>query len=186
MALVSAAASDDPRLHWVLRAAVIVLILGVGAYLVKGADTTQRPKVETKGATASRVSGFRQIAFTVRSAEGMTTKHCALLALTVAQQDQGLMNRTDLAGYDGMIFQFVEPTTVEFYMKDTLIPLSIAWFDAAGRFISSTDMAPCSTQADCPLYAAAGAYTDAIEVPQGQLGHLGIGPGSTLSVGGAC
>ncbi|HEX3426963.1 MAG TPA: DUF192 domain-containing protein [Acidimicrobiales bacterium] len=178
--------SEDRWLRWAVRAAVIVLIFGVGAYLVKGADTTQRPKVETNGATASRVSGFQQIAFTVRSAGGVTTKHCALLALTVAQQDQGLMNRTNLAGYNGMIFRFVEPTTVEFYMKDTVIPLSIAWFDASGHFVSSTDMAPCPTQDNCPLYAAANAYTDALEVPRGQLGQLGVGTGSVLSVGGAC
>jgi uncharacterized membrane protein (UPF0127 family) len=171
---------------WLFRIAIVVLILGVGDYIIQGAHTTTRPKLVTNGATASRVKGFDQIAFSVRSSQGVTSRHCGLLALTTAQQDQGLMNRTDLAGYDAMVFQFVEPTTVEFYMKDTLIPLSIAWFGANGHFLSATDMSPCGTAAVCPLYAAKGAYTDAIEVPEGRLGLVGAGPGSTLTVGGSC
>ena len=88
------------------------------------------------------------------------------------------MNRTDLAGYDGMLFQFPAATTTQFYMKDTLISLSIACFDASGQFVSATDMTPCGTAAVCPLYRATGPYTVAIEVPHGQLGQLGVGAGS--------
>ncbi|MGH9125001.1 MAG: DUF192 domain-containing protein [Acidimicrobiales bacterium] len=178
-------AATDERTARVARwAAAGVLILSVLALLVQGANTTKRPSLS--GAHPSRVRGFDQIAFEVRSSEGTTRHFCGLLALTAAQQDQGLMNRTDLAGYDGMLFQFGQPTTVEFYMKDTLIPLSIAWFDASGHFVSSTDMTPCRTQDSCQLYAAASPYTDALEVSVGGLGRLGIGTGSSLTVGGGC
>lgn len=173
-------------MHWTLRAAVVILVVAIAAYLIRGVSTTQRPKLDTNGATPSRVKGFDQIAFTVRTATGVASRHCGLLALTVAQQDQGLMNRTNLAGYDGMLFQFAAPTTVEFYMKDTLIPLSIAWFNNTGALVSSTDMKPCGSAAVCPLYAAAAPYDVALEVPEGQLGHVGVGPGSVLSVGGSC
>jgi hypothetical protein len=71
-------------------------------------------------------------------------------------------------------------------MKDTLIPLSIAWFDAAGRYVSETDMTPCGSATICPLYHAAAPYTVAVEVAKGGLGHLGIGAGSSLTVGGSC
>ena len=64
------------------------------------------------------------------------------------------MERTDLGGYDGMLFKFATDTTGAFYMKDTPMPLSIALFDAAGRFVSSTDMEPCLDQPTCPTYAA--------------------------------
>ena len=131
----------------------------------------------------SRVDGFGEIAYRV---EGSTARRCALLAETAAQHGQGLMNRRDLAGYDGMLFVFEADTGAQFYMKDTLIPLSIAWFDAAGRFVSSTDMVPCLTSSDCPLYPAAGPYRYALEVEKGGLGPLGIGPGTVLSIGGAC
>ena len=64
------------------------------------------------------------------------------------------MGRTDMGGYDAMIFKFAEDTSGTFYMKDTPMPLSIAWFDGEGRFVSSTDMEPCLNQRTCPTYAA--------------------------------
>ncbi len=171
---------------WTLRVALAILVAGVGLYLIRGVSTTKRPKVDANGATPSRLAGFDQIGFSVRSADGTTSHHCGLLALTSAQQDRGLMDRTDLAGYDGMLFQFVEPTTTQFYMKDTLIPLSIAWFDASGHLVSARDMDPCGSATVCPLYSAAAAYTVALEVAQGGLGHVGVGPGASLTVGGSC
>lgn len=180
------APGSDRAFRWTLRIVGLILVIAVATFLIRGVSTTKRPTLDTNGATSSRVNGFDQIGFTVRSGDGATSRHCGLLALTTAQQDRGLMNRTNLAGYDGMLFQFVEPTTVEFYMKDTLIPLSIAWFDSAGLLVSRTDMQPCGTAAVCPLYAAAAPYDVALEVPQGQLGHVGVGPGSVLTVGGAC
>jgi uncharacterized membrane protein (UPF0127 family) len=130
------------------------------------------------------VAGFGEIAYTVR---GISAVRCALLADTEPQRQQGLMNRTDLAGHDGMLFRFPADTTVSFYMKDTLLPLSIAWFGADGRFVSATDMDPCLGRGDnCPLYPAARPYRYALEVPRGGLAGLGIGPGSTLTLKGAC
>ena len=46
-----------------------------------------------------------------------------------------------------------------------------------GALRPSTDMAPCGTGTDCPTYAARSAYRTAVEVPQGRLGALGVGPG---------
>jgi len=111
---------------------------------------------------------------------------CALLARTAQQQAQGLMKPTDLAGHVGMLFVFTTDTNETFYMRNTPMPLSIAWFDASGRFISATDMAPCADRPDCPTYAAARAYRYALEVQRGGLSSLGIGPGSTITVGAAC
>ncbi len=111
---------------------------------------------------------------------------CALLAETGAQQSLGLMNRTDIGGYDGMLFTFASDTTGSFYMKDTPLPLSIAFFDASGLFVSTTDMAPCIHQSSCPTYAAARPYRWALEVPEGALPRLAIGPGTRLVAGGPC
>jgi uncharacterized membrane protein (UPF0127 family) len=67
-------------------------------------------------------------------------------------------------------------------MRNTLIPLSIAFFDAGGRFVSSADMEPCPDEVeDCPTTGADGPYLHAIEVAQGDLPGLGIGPGADLS-----
>ncbi len=164
-----------------MQVTLVVMVLGVAVFLIRGADRTVRPRLVPAGAGPSKVAGFNQIAFRINGGR----RGCALLALTAEQQNRGLMNRRDLGGYDGMIFQFPQPTTAQFYMKDTLIPLSIAWFDVSGRFVSSTDMPPCVT-ADCPLFGAAAPYTTAIEVTKGHLAPLGIGTGSTMSVGGGC
>jgi len=182
-----------PGLDGLTGVVVVVVGLALVAGLAAGCSKSSQPKAASgppppDGAVpAPSVPGFDQVAFRVQSAFAVPTKkRCALYAYTTAQQDQGLMHRHDLAGYAGMIFKFAQPSTEQFYMKDTLIPLSIAWFDVSGLFVSATDMVPCPTANGCPLYPAAAPYTVAIEVPAGGLTQLGIGAGSTISVGGAC
>lgn len=120
--------------------------------------------------------------FRVLSATGGTFDGSALLAADEAAHRQGLMEQRDLRGYDGMVFRFPAPTTGGFYMRNTRIPLSIAYFDEGGRFVSSADMAPCPDHVrDCPTYPAARPYLHAVEVALGDLGRLGVGPGSILS-----
>jgi uncharacterized membrane protein (UPF0127 family) len=93
------------------------------------------------------------------------------------------MEVTSLGGADGMLFRFGGEYTGSFWMKNTVLPLSIAFFAGDGAFVSATDMEPCPpTSETCPLYQADGPYADAIEVVQGDLPSLGIGPGSRLSV----
>ena len=96
------------------------------------------------------------------------------------------MGRRDLSGYDAMVFRFDVDGTGGFYMRNVPVGLSIAWFTAEGRFVSSTDMAPCPDREGCPTYVPAGPYRIAVEVLEGGLGRLGIGEGSVLTVGGAC
>jgi uncharacterized membrane protein (UPF0127 family) len=67
-------------------------------------------------------------------------------------------------------------------MKDTLIPLSIAFFGADGGFVSDADMVPCPPGTACPTYGAAGEYTTAVEVPAGGLPERGLVEGATLTV----
>lgn len=97
------------------------------------------------------------------------------------------MNQTSLHGFAGMVFEFDRPTNVAFYMKDTVIPLSIAWFAADGGFLSSANMDPCpASRLSCPTYRPGEPYGTAIEVPKGNLGGLGIGPGSLVQLSGPC
>ena len=139
--------------------------------------TTTRPPARTP------LPGFGEIAFGVRSAAGVQRCGCALLADTPARRARGLMHVRDLGGYDGMLFVFPDDTTGSFYMKDTVLPLSIAWFQADGDFVSATDMDPCGERDPCPTYAPTGAYRLALEVVQGGLLGLGIGPGARLTAG---
>jgi uncharacterized membrane protein (UPF0127 family) len=159
----------------------VLVVVGVLLFL---AGTNNPPDPILKEAGRQRVDGFGQIAFRVDKMAA--TNRCALLAENRDQWSRGLMGRTDLAGHDGMLFVFDSDTQGGFYMLDTPLALSIAWFDSSGRFVSATDMEPCPTGPDCPLYHAAGPYRYALEVPKGALEGLGIGPGSTLQIGGDC
>lgn len=175
----------DPRvrlLRWVI---VVLLAAGFGACMAKGADEPADPQL-----VESRLDGFGEIGFTVTPGPGLTamtpTEQCALLAATEAQRAQGLMRVTDLEGYPGMVFRYSVDSTGGYWMRNTPMPLSIAWFSADGTFVSSADMAPCADRPDCPISSATGPYRYAIEVPQGQLAALGIGPGSVLQLHGLC
>jgi len=131
------------------------------------------------------VPGFGEVAYRISAMP--SALRCALLAETAQQRAQGLMNRRDLAGYDGMLFDFASPVNVGFWMKDTPLPLSIAYFDGDGRFVSAVDMAPCLGRGNnCPSYPASGPFRYALEVAQGGLGALGVGPGAVLTTAGPC
>ena len=54
---------------------------------------------------------------------------------TPAEREHGLMGRTSLDTDEGMVFVFDGPTDGSFWMKDTLIPLSIAFWDEDGRIV---------------------------------------------------
>jgi hypothetical protein len=91
------------------------------------------------------------------------------------------MGRRELAGDAGMAFVFPEDTTASFWMKDTLIPLSIAFYDDAGRIVRILDMQPCRAD-PCPLYDPGGAYRGALEVNLGAFRRWGVQMGDRLRV----
>jgi uncharacterized membrane protein (UPF0127 family) len=187
--------STRRALNWGIPA---LILLALTYFLTQGADRPANPffrdaaagSVTMTAPARAGVSGFGEISYRVDvtgvpfgSGGSVSAVRCALLAATSEQHSQGLMGRTDLAGYDGMLFRFDDDTQTSFYMKDTLIPLSIAWFDAEGRFMSTTDMPPCGDEPVCPTYGPDEPYRYALEVPQGGLEPLGIGPGARLLIG---
>ncbi len=182
----------------VTRAVALALCLaGLAAFVVQGANRPADPRIAPSSplVPSSRLPGFPEVAFSITpapgpagtSAGGGLRARCGVLASTPAQRETGLMGRRDLAGYAGMVFSFASPTRTYFYMKDTPLPLSIAWWGAGGGFVGSADMAPCApAAAACPLYRPAGPYVLALEVPQGRLASLGAGPGAHLALDGQC
>ena len=54
------------------------------------------------------------------------------------------------------------------------MPLSIAYFDADGRLISTADMKPCADTPHCPDYPADHPFTYALEVPKGMLESIKV------------
>jgi hypothetical protein len=97
----------------------------------------------------------------------------ARIAEDAASRARGLMGVTSLPPDEGMAFLFEEPTDGSFWMKDTLIPLSIAFIDEDGRIISIQEMTPCEAD-PCRTYAPGGTYTMAVEANAGWFDERGV------------
>ena len=65
------------------------------------------------------------------------------------EREKGLMGRSHLPENSGMMFVFEEPKTYCFWMKNTLIPLSVGFIDAQGKLVQINDMQPKSLQHHC-------------------------------------
>lgn len=135
------------------------------------------------------IGGFSTVAFSVTPPDGPPKTHCAMLADTDDQRAKGLMGEENLRGFDGMLFVFPEDVNASFYMANVKFPLSVAWFDPGGNYISGADMETCPVAADaCPRYGAQAPYRYALETQKGGMDALNIGPGSAIGVGsgGSC
>jgi uncharacterized membrane protein (UPF0127 family) len=88
------------------------------------------------------------------------------IAKTHEARAKGLMGRTELADGHGMLFIFEEPQRLVFYMKNTLIPLSIAFFDESKEIINVLDMDP-PVGSTLIKYRSTAPALYALEVPQG-------------------
>jgi hypothetical protein len=111
--------------------------------------------------------------------DGSVCEFCVWLADSAQDRSRGLMFVSDLGAADAMAFRYPEPHTGTFWMKNTILPLSIAFFAPGGGFLSAFDMEPCTSD-PCPNYRTAEGFLVAVEVPQGDLADLGLVAGSTL------
>jgi uncharacterized membrane protein (UPF0127 family) len=97
-----------------------------------------------------------------------------LLLLAIADspglRSQGLMGVADLGDLDGMLFYWRHEAHGGFWMKDTLIPLDIVWFNVDGTYAGRASMVPC-TEDPCPTYEPEGNpdFRFAIEARPGDL-----------------
>jgi uncharacterized membrane protein (UPF0127 family) len=98
------------------------------------------------------------------------------IAKTQEERSKGLMFRETLNEGHGMLFIFDTNQYLSFWMKNTLIPLDILFFNNAGKFVSRTSMEPCITS-ECPSYPSGGPATYAVEVPKGDSRAATIGSG---------
>ena len=98
------------------------------------------------------------------------------LADSSPQRSRGLMFRASLPADEGMLFRFAADTTGGFWMQSTLLPLSIAFIDAAGRIVDIQDMEPLTTTAHAPPSA----YRWALEMNQGWFSAAGVAAGDTV------
>jgi uncharacterized membrane protein (UPF0127 family) len=85
-----------------------------------------------------------------------------------------------------MAFVFDEPTRVSFWMKDTLVPLSIVWV-RDGDVVDVAEMQPCPAGGDCPLYEPRdpeASFDLVVEAPGGTFTDGGVQPGDEVTTTG--
>jgi uncharacterized protein len=116
----------------------------------------------------------------IRTASGVRSLDVQV-ADTADERRTGLMGRESLSPYDGMAFLWTDPVQSSFWMKDTLIPLSVAFWDQDGRIVSIIDMEPC-TDDPCPTYGPNTPFLGAVEVAQGDLARHGVAVGDTVDL----
>ncbi|WP_409450551.1 DUF192 domain-containing protein [Aquabacterium sp. J223] len=101
----------------------------------------------------------------------------AEVAQTEAQRQVGLMHRREMGANDGMLFIFEAPATHCFWMRNTLLPLSIAFVADDGRIVNIADMKPQTTDSHC----ATEPVRMALEMNQGWFAKRGLVAGSRLA-----
>lgn len=112
---------------------------------------------------------------TVRLQAGMHIVH-AEVAADPATRAAGLMWRERLGPNEGMLFRFESREVHCFWMRNTLLPLSIAFLDDDGRIVNLADMQPRSDDSHC----AERPVRFALEMEQGWFATRGIGVGAQI------
>ena len=101
----------------------------------------------------------------------------AEVASTPDQRSLGLMYRFSLPADHGMLFVFPEPQPLAFWMRNTYIPLSIAFIDAEGRILNVVEMAPRSDA----THPSRGEALYALEMRKGWFAERGVAPGARVT-----
>ena len=161
-------------LRFLLVLAAALAVAGCGSDAQDGAAGTETAVETAAGSELPRGSvviapGDGQVRLEVEIAE------------TVAHRQQGLMGRVSLPRQAGMVFLFEEETQGGFWMKNTLIPLSIAFFDERGAILRILDMEPCRAD-PCPVYDPGTPYHGALEVNRGMFRTWGVERGDVITV----
>lgn len=152
-----------------MRIVFVLLLAGLAACSSQTATTGAVPP-----------SGPPPSELTIHAHGGAIVLHVNV-ATNDAQRQQGLMGVTSLPDDQGEVFLWSAPTLGGFWMKDTLIPLSIAFWDKAGRIVGMLDMTPCHAD-PCPIYHSPAPYVGAVEVNDGYLASHGVAIGDRVDL----
>jgi uncharacterized membrane protein (UPF0127 family) len=162
--------------------AVLAWALASAAGLVGGdADDLAMADAPATTAPATTAPAGRSatVAYRLEPAGGRPATVRLEVAADPAARARGLMDRTEVPEGTGMVFLYPRDVAEAYWMKDTLVPLSIAFVAADGRVVSVAEMAPCTAD-PCPSYPPAGRYRYAVELPAGAFEAAGVGEGDKV------
>jgi uncharacterized protein len=162
--------------------ALLVWALASAAGLVGRDDppaTAEPPPGPTTSPPTTAGGEPATVAYRLEGATGGARTVRLEVAANPAARARGLMGRTSVPEGTGMVFLYPEDVAGAYWMKNTLVPLSIAFVAADGQVVSVAEMTPCTAD-PCPRYAPAGPYRYAVELAAGSFGEAGIGPGAKV------
>ena len=160
----------------VAGAALLAWVLASAAGLVGGDDD---PTMAAPGTTVAPGEAAGTVDYRLEPADGDPVTVRLEVAADPASRARGLMEREQVRPGTGMVFLYPADVAEAFWMKNTLVPLSIAFVAADGRVVSVAEMTPCKAD-PCPSYAPAGPYRYAVELAAGSFGAAGVGPGARV------
>jgi len=139
-------------------------------------DTTAAGKEET----TSGPPGLRTLVIDASGGEKVEVR--VEVADNVLERARGLMYRKALGVNRGMLFVYPEEQRLSFWMKNTLIPLSIAYIDSKRRIVDIQDMKPLDDEP--PSYVSADPAQYALEVNRGFFEEWGVKVGDRVELPG--
>ncbi len=146
-------------------------LLALALCLACGDDTPDQPPAAT--ATATPEGTFE---LTISGSDGKSALVRVELADTNEERARGLMDRDSLPEVRGMLFLFPANHRSPFWMKNTRIPLDIAYLDASGRVLEVKAGKPF----DETLLQPSQSYRHTLEVNGGWFARHGLGVGSVV------
>lgn len=172
VSLTSETARRGNRERGRIRLALEVAGLGLWLSLVMAAcgDDNADP-----AATPTAARGLITARLTVES-DGRSATISVEIAATRREREQGLMFRQQLAEDAGMLFLFPSDDSIGFWMRNTYVPLTIAYVDASGRVLELRDGRPL----DESILRPSQPYRFVLEVNQGWFERHGFGPGARI------
>jgi uncharacterized protein len=165
-------------LRWVLPLAAVVVVAAVAATWVAIASGPDRGTQSTAESSGGATAAGPQT-YLLEAGERPATRVRLEVAADEPARERGLSGRTRVPRGTGMVFLFPTETTAPFWMKDTLVPLQIAFVAADGRVVSLFEMTPCRAD-PCTVYTPSSTYRYAVELPSGSFTAAGLQQGDRV------
>ncbi len=174
--------------HREFRKIALLACLLISAFLIPGCersapgeplDTVEPSPLESE--PAPLIKGWPSGELVI-SREGQTLLELRVeIASTKERRAEGLMGVKSMPAGAGMVFEFGYSHRGAFYMKDTLIPLDIAFWNEEGKIVDILQMPPCEAE-PCPHYPPSANYVSAVEVNMGLMQASGVSIGDQITL----
>ena len=163
------------RRSFALRLSAPLALVALAACSPK-TDTEATPAPETQGVAVHPVSGLETVPLTVTTMD-KAYRFSVEYAASEEAQRQGLMFRTELGDWEGMIFPTIPPRPRSFWMKNTPLPLDIIFIGSDSRVLNiAANTVPYSLES----VASMGNTIGVLELRGGRAAELGIKPGALV------